>query len=102
MHVVLGTPEYYPPEMYTLSQNPYGYDPRCVDVFHLGIQLFLLAFGQVPFLKATASDEYYFRIAHRDVIGFVKIHPAFRGKRRDEINFELVSLAIDLMAYVPS
>jgi serine/threonine protein kinase len=37
MQVVLGTPEYLPPEMYCLNMYPNGYDPKCVDVFHLGV-----------------------------------------------------------------
>lgn len=47
-----------------------------VDIFTLGMMLFLLAFGQMPFVAATPDDKYYQYIIRGDLASFVKAHPA--------------------------
>jgi serine/threonine protein kinase len=53
----IGTEQYLPVEVResASSANPqlHTYDPAKVDIFTLGIMLFLLAFGQMPFCAAT-------------------------------------------------
>ena len=76
----IGTKEYMPVEVRASGNSPYPqlhtYDPSKVDVFTCGIMLFLLAFGQMPFCKATKDDQYYRHLFNNDVKSFLLEHPA--------------------------
>jgi len=43
------------------SYNPkeHAYEPAKVDIFNLGVMLFLLKFGQMPFGSAIETDSFY-------------------------------------------
>ena len=63
--------------MHYLAQNPNEwYDPTKVDVLTVGVVLFMIRYGQRPFYKATANDEYYRFIMEGDDEGFLAHHPA--------------------------
>jgi hypothetical protein len=40
--------------------------------------LFLLAFGQMPFVKATKDDQYYGHIYKNDMASYLLEHPSTR------------------------
>lgn len=50
------TKDYTPPELFT---KPKGYHPQCVDIWCLGVLLFLLSTGEFPF--GTPGNEEMFR-----------------------------------------
>ena len=51
----VGTENYIPPEFYDCQ----SYSGTKVDVFGLGVILFLLVIGSPPFFKATQNDPFY-------------------------------------------
>jgi len=74
-----------------------------VDVFHLGVQLFIMAFGNVPFKLAEnerdmLSNRYYRYIASNDFEGFVQNHPALKNRVLIPEDEEVIRLAMSLMA----
>lgn len=44
-----GTSSYQPPEVRDRASFPFGFYPKKVDIFNLGIVLFTLTFNSVPF-----------------------------------------------------
>ena len=51
----VGTPQYWSPEQH--EQTPFNGTE--VDVFNLGVAIFLLVAGKMPFEQATKDDEFY-------------------------------------------
>ena len=54
-----GTKEYLPLEVINSIKTRDPYDPTKVDSFTIGICLFILAFGSLPFKKASEDNELY-------------------------------------------
>lgn len=52
------------PEIHLCREDPsLRYDPKCSDVFALGVVLFALVMGRLPFEFATKEDRLYSLIA---------------------------------------
>ena len=62
----LGTPRFAAPEIY-LKEPYYG---KTEDIFSLGVTLFILVTGKLPFKIAWPNDKLYNYIARGDYVGF--------------------------------
>jgi len=69
MKTALGTPGYAAPEI--LNRQKYDYS---VDIFSLGVILFICIAGFPPFQEAKASDWWFDKIIHRRFALFWKAH----------------------------
>lgn len=69
----LGTQGYMAPE---INQSPFYYGPA-VDVFALGVTLFIMVMRRPPFSQATSSDPFYSQFC-RDPQGFWEKHNKYR------------------------
>ena len=58
---VVGTDKYMAPEVLNLKQrkSKSSYNPEKVDIFSLGVILFSLLLGTMPFWSADKEDSYY-------------------------------------------
>lgn len=65
----VGTRGYQAPEL--LAHEPYS---KAVDIFAMGVVLFILLAGYPPFENATASDRWYRYISAKDYKKFWKSH----------------------------
>lgn len=66
LETFLGTPTYSPPEIY-LKKAYYG---KSSDIFSLGVTLFVLVTGCLPFKLAVPNDNLYRYIIQNDYITF--------------------------------
>ena len=78
LNVFLGTPNYSAPELHL--KRPYYGKPE--DIFSLGVMLFVLVTGYLPFKLAVPNDSLYQYIIKGDYIEFwknrnVKVSPSF-------------------------
>jgi hypothetical protein len=65
------------PEVAISIRDPrYGYEPSQVDMFNLGVILFVIMFQTVPFREASAEDPFYRFICEGDFYGYFN---AFRA-----------------------
>lgn len=70
-----------------------------MDIFTLGILLFLLAFGTMPFLKADLNDEYYRLIAYNNIPEFVRSHPSTQNM--ENIDMQMMEIIFHCMSWNP-
>jgi serine/threonine protein kinase len=92
---VQGTEQYLPPEVRAKKQNSLSadYDPKKCDIFTLGVILFILAYGQMPFTKATIECKYYRHFYFQNLAGYITEHPGTRYRALDEdLVFAFVSM----------
>ena len=68
LHTFLGTPYYVAPEI--ILKRPYC--GKSEDIFLLGITLFILVTGSLPFKEASPNDSLYKYIARGDYVQFWK------------------------------
>ena len=68
LHDYLGTPNYTSPEL-LLKQPYYG---KSEDIFSLGVTLFILVTGKLPFKLALPNDSLYQYISRGDYVEFWK------------------------------
>ena len=64
----LGTPSYAAPELHLKR----GYYAKSEDIFSLGVTLFIIVTGTLPFKLATLNDTFYKFIIESDYVGFWK------------------------------
>lgn len=72
----MGTKEYFPPEVRfsgrAVNPREYTYDPTKLDIFNLGVILFIMAFGKMPFIDgATNIDKHYKHLLNNDTASFL-------------------------------
>ena len=87
--------EYSPPELYSENIKLDGFK---IDIFSLGITLFILLFGQLPFTKPLNKCKYY------EYIKEGKFDEFWQSKYYNqnlEINNEFKVLFINMVAYDP-
>lgn len=65
-----GTPKYLPPE----ALEGKAYVPFSADIFALGIMLFTLVIGSMPFGQAEQSDPFYGLIYSNNMTEFWQLH----------------------------
>jgi serine/threonine protein kinase len=67
-----------------------------IDVFALGVMLFVTLFGRAPFKAATQTDllyKYFFDTDQKHTDKFFKVHPATRGKHlSDDLKLMLLDM----------
>ena len=97
MHTNLGTIPYKAPE---ISENSdIGYDGIKVDIFSMGINLFILYSGVPPFNKACRTDPLYRFLMDKDYVKFWKVHS--RSRKADFFTEDFILLVQDLMQHDP-
>ena len=74
----LGTPAYAAPEL----QYKIPYYGKSEDIFSLGVTLFILVTGQLPFKMALCNDTFYKYIFYSDYVGYwrnrkINVSPSF-------------------------
>jgi len=89
----LGTVSYAAPEI--LSHK--DYNGTCADIFSIGVILFVLVTGKLPFGKAHISDPMYKMIAKGDYESYWKI----MSQKIIKISDELKALLNLILAYDP-
>jgi serine/threonine protein kinase len=76
---------YMAPEIHASREDPNNYyDPKAADVFALGVVLFALVLGRLPFEFALPSDKLYSHIAEGRMKEFWAAHAAAVGKLESE------------------
>lgn len=91
--VYAGTDFYIAPEV----QRHEGFDEKS-DIFSFGVCLYILAFGCLPFTKATTSDKNYRHIALGEPDKFIEL---IQSRSPKEINFPFIDLLIKLWSFDP-
>ena len=84
----LGTPSYAAPELH-LKRPYYGISE---DIFSLGVTLFVLVTGTLPFKLAIPNDSFYKYFVKSDYVGFW-------GKRLINVSPSFMELFDNLVAY---
>ena len=77
------------------------YQPQVVDLYALGIVIFVLYLGKMPFNKATPSDYLFDCFIKRDMINFWKIHEAHVANPSKSIPDDFKDLISNMLAYQP-
>jgi serine/threonine protein kinase len=90
LYTSLGTPSYAAPELH-LKSPYYGV---CNDIFALGVTLFVLVTGSMPFKKATIHDPFYILIAKNDYEGYWT-----KRNLKTIVSDEFKSLFFNMIAY---
>ena len=84
----MGTPAYSPPEIHL--RRPYL--GECSDIFSLGITLFVLVTGSLPFRLSVPNDALYQFFVRNDYIGFWR-------QRRVKVSVSFMQLFDNLVAF---
>ena len=98
MHTNLGTLPYKAPEI--LESSGTGYDGVKVDIFSMGINLFILYSGVPPFNKACRTDPLYRFLMDKDYVKFWKVHS--RNRKPGYFSEGFVELVQDMMQHDPA
>ena len=101
LDTVVGTDSYMPPEVRQVKKQPAGkhvYSAEKVDIFTLGITLFMIMFGSVPFGKAELCDSFYKPLGMRNSDLFFKQHPSTsRLAKRGKLDFSMMFMVTALL-----
>ena len=78
LRTYLGTPLYTAPELHLQR----GYFAKSEDIFSLGVALFIIVTGALPFKLAAPNDAFYQFIIKNDYVGFwqkrmINVSPSF-------------------------
>ena len=96
---VAGSSKYFPPEVWQIidaKEVKYEYDGKKVDIFSLGILLFCLACGKMPFGFAKKKDPYYYFLYKNCPKMFWKKHEV------QDLSEELMALIENLLSFHPN
>ncbi|KAH3669289.1 hypothetical protein OGAPHI_001410 [Ogataea philodendri] len=74
--VIQGTPPYQSPEITRLRNTKGSYDPFKADLWSLGIMLFVILKGRVPFKEAQPLDKDYLEYEHNHKL-YRDLNPSF-------------------------
>jgi serine/threonine protein kinase len=94
---ILGTPEYMAPEITEKSQD--GYWAPAVDMFSLGVILFIMVWAKQPFSKASAIDYFYKHISNNRPDLFWSEHA--NDANIEELSCEVIDLITSLLSKDP-
>ena len=92
----LGTETYMAPEI--ILRQPYKGTE--VDVFAMGVVLFTLLSGHIPFHSAKKSDKRYSLIMNGDTISFWKMHS--KGKIPNFYSKSFMSIIDGMLCFDPT
>lgn len=93
LYTALGTASYASPEL--LQKKPYLGEPS--DIFSLGVSLFVLVTGKMPFKHALTDDPYYKEIVKEDFEGYWE---KLKGKV-PSVTKEFKELFFSIISYDP-
>ena len=88
LRTYLGTPSYAAPELHLKR----GYFAKAEDIFSLGVTLFIIVTGSLPFKLATPNDMFYQFIIKSDYVGFWK-------KRMINVSPDFMELFDNMIAF---
>lgn len=91
-----GTPKFYAPEMHLNMAWT-----RNVDLFSLGILLFVLLHGKHPFEKAVEQDAWYKKVVHRKWDRFWRAHHTKSQGPKIPLTPDAKELLEGMLAYQP-
>lgn len=91
-----GTPKFYAPEMHL--NMPWT---RNVDLFSLGILLFVLLHGKHPFEKAVETDSWYRKVVHKKWDRFWNAHHKKSQGPKVPLTDDAKDLLKGMLAYQP-
>ena len=81
-----GTREYLAPEIIRAKLYESFYNPEQVDVFNIGIVMFIILFQTRPFIKGAFSDDTHYKLViENNFEGFFSMY-----KRASEIPSEIL------------
>ena len=89
-HVIQGTRMYFPPELFTSITE---YDGRKVDIFSLGVVLFIMIMGYQPWKKT--DDVFYNCIRTKDFESFWRLHAKYGRVLSKSVQFLLTRMFED-------
>jgi len=95
-HSYKGTPGYMAPEII----NGQAYQPNVVDLFALGVILFVMRSCGIPFKQAKTIDRHYRKLIEHDSDGFWRDHE--QGKAAGYYSLEFKDLVTSLLRYQPA
>ena len=90
-----GTASYMAPELHMR----YPYSPQGADLFAMGVVIFVMVTGRMPFVKASFDDPHYHKIATMDYAAFWKSHQLDGTVYSAEFK-ELITLMLSLQPYM--
>lgn len=99
----VGTPGYMAPEIH--MNIPY--QGQVVDLFALGVTIFIMHTGTFPFKEARITDPYYKHIAARDYNSFWQMHESLHerkdvgGKKEVVFSESFKDLISGMLAFQP-
>lgn len=88
----VGSPSYVAPEVLT----DYQYDGRRVDMFSMGVLLFIMVQGKFPHGTKILKDKYYAMIKNK------KYDAYFRAVEGTKLSSNFKNLIVSLLAFNPS
>lgn len=88
----VGTKTYMAPEIKECKE----YDGRQVDVFALGVVLFVIVQGTFPFQEAVDDDYYY------DLLKRGKLEKYFKSTRTENLSDEFKDLVVKMFSHDPT
>ena len=91
-----GTPSYMAPELHMR----YPYSPQGTDLFAMGVVIFVMTTGRMPFVKATFDDPHYHLIATMDYTTFWESHQKSGTIVYSEEFKELMTLMLSMQPYM--
>ena len=91
-HNVIGTKYYIAPEV--LKQLEYMSEE--IDIFSLGVTVFIMIYGKPPFLSASKNDKSYKLIIEKNFEEFWKL---VESKNAKNISTELKDLIFSMLSY---
>lgn len=100
LHASQGTDGYKAPEVEEASVLKAPYEPKAVDMFALGVLLFIVEFGSPPFRQAVQGDCLYrhWYKGPRCGLHFWKSHPSTAGlMAKDAISLEMIDLVNSML-----
>ena len=93
----VGTTNYLCPEMHKGEE----YDAYKADLFSLGVTLFTMISGSIPFVKAKTDDTMYKWIVRKNFEEFWKIHENFKKQKGQFYSKNFRDLIEKMLAYDP-
>jgi serine/threonine protein kinase len=92
---VLGTPSYMAPEIHLKK----SYQGQVTDLFAIGVIIFMLYTGKMPFVTATEQDSFYSLIMHRRWDIFWRAHE--QNKPAGFFSESFKDLIVNMLSFQP-
>ena len=94
-----GTSTYMAPE---IVSEQHDYDGVKADIFSLGVLLYIMKFGQPPFVCADIRECKYWRMMYNKPDKFFRLHPHTKQLFKDDkLDNDFIDLFINMVAPNP-